>query len=228
MGLVLALTGCKPNTHLNVHYLPDFVPGSQNVFRPAKIAVTPTSGSIGSGEYQAGAIYSADGSPQTPLAVLDAPRAFNNALTEGLTDAGLMPIALDSNPDDGKPPEGSDFILNSELEQVEVNKRFGANQTIHGQYFTMRSVVRAKFELKNRDGAVIYSGEISGIENEPPNPVGAEVFLPLETEPAESLSVALSRAVGQLMLQPEFRAALPMRAIAPTPLSTPTPQSPHH
>ncbi len=81
--------------------------------------------------------------------------------------------------------------------------------------------MRAKFELRNRDGQVIYSGEISGIENEPPNPVGAEVFLPLETEPVESLSVALSRAVGQLMLQPDFRAALPMRAAVTTPASTP-------
>jgi len=204
------------------------VPGSQNVFRPAKVAVTPAAGSVGVGEYQVGAIYSADGSTQAPLAVADASRVFNSALIKGLTDAGLVPVPLDSNPDDGKPPEGSDFILNSELEQVEVNKRFGANQTIHGQYFTMRAVVRAKFELKNRDGEVIYSGESNGIENEPPSPVGAEVFLPLETEPAESLSVAMSRAVGQLMLQPEFRAVLPMRAAAPTPISTPTAQSPHH
>ncbi len=162
---------------------------------------------------------------QTPLVVADATRLFNDALIKGLTDAGLVPVALDSNPDDGKPPEGSDFILSSELEQFEVNKRFGANQTIHGQYFTMNAVVRAKFELKNRDGAVIYSGEISGIENEPPNPVGAEVFLPLETDPAESLSVAMSRAVGQLMLEPKFRDALPLRAVAATPASTP--QSPH-
>jgi hypothetical protein len=81
----------------------------------------------------------------------------------------------------------------------------------------MRAVVRVKFELKNRDGAVLYSDEISGIENEPPNPVGAEVFLPLETEPAESLSVALSRAVGRLMLQPGFRDALPVRSVEATP-----------
>ena len=94
----------------------------------------------------------------------------------------------------------------------------------------MKAVVRVKFELRNRDGAVLYSGEISGLENEPPSPVGAEVFLPLETEPAESLSVALSRAVGLLMLQPKFRDALPVRAAAATPASTPTPasQSPHH
>jgi len=219
----VALTGCKPHAHLNIHYLPDFVPGSQNIFRPAKIAVTPTAGSVGTGEHQAGAIYTPDGTVQTPLVVADADRLFSDALVRGLTDAGLMPVALDSNPGDSKPPEGSDFILSSELEQLEVNKRFGANQTIHGQYFTMSSVVRVKYELRNRDGAVIYSGDVSGTENEPPNPVGAEVFLPLETDPAESSSVALSRAVGQLMIQPAFRDALPMRAIAATPASTPTP-----
>lgn len=227
MVAALALTGCKPRTHLKVHYLPDFVPGSQNIFRPAKIAVTPTAGAVGTGEYQAGAIYTADGTMQTPLVVADAARLFNDALVKGLTDAGLVPVALDSNPADSKPPEGSDFILSSDLEQVEVNKRFGANQTIHGQYFTMRSVVRVKYDLRNRDGAVIYSGDVSGTENEPPNPVGAEVFLPLETDPAESMSVALSRAVGQLMLQPAFRDALPTGTIAATPPSTPTPQSSH-
>jgi hypothetical protein len=223
VAAALVLAGCKPRAHLNVHYLPDFVPGSQNIFFPARIAVNPTGGSVGAGEYEAGAIYSADGSAQTPLVVADAARALNNGLINGLTDAGLVPVALDSNPSDGKPPEGSDFILSSELEQFEVNKRFGANQTIHGQYFTMNAVVRAKFELKNRDGAVIYVGDITGLENEPPNPVGAEVFLPLETEPVESLSVAMSRAVGNLMLDPKFRAALPMRAIATTPNVSPAP-----
>ena len=225
-ALALALTGCKPRARIDLHYLPGFVPGSQNIFRPVRIAVPPTTGNFASGNSNVGMIYAADGAPQTPLVVADADRAFNNALIKGLADAGLAPLALDSNPGDGKPPEGSDFILASELEQLEVNKRFGANQTVHGQYFSMRAVVRVKFELKNRDGAVLYSDEISGLENEPPNPVGAEVFLPLETEPAESLSVALSRAVGVLMLQPGFRTALPMRSAEATSASTPAPQSP--
>jgi hypothetical protein len=226
VALGFALTGCQRGSSIDLHYLPDFVPGSQNVFRPVKIAVPPTTGSVLSGNYQVGAIYAADGSVQAPLVVADAPRAFNNALLKGLADAGLVPVAIDSNPDDGQPPEGSDFILTSELEQIEVNKRFEAKQTIHGQYFTMRAVVRVKFELKDRDGAVPYAYEIVGLENEPPNPVGAEVFLPLETEPAESLSVALSRAVGLLMLQPKFREALPLRAAVPaTPTSSPTPPS---
>ena len=224
-ALALALAGCKQRPHIELHYLPNFVPGSQNIFRPVKIAVPPTAGDFG-GDYEAGSTYAADGDVQTALVVANAAQIFNAALIKGLADAGLAPDALVSNPGDGKPPEGSDFILTSALEQIEVNKRFGANETVHGRYFTMKSVVRVKYELKNRDGGVIYSGEIVGIENEPPNPVGAEVFLPLETDPAESLSVALSRAVGLLMIEPGFRGALPMRAVEATP--SPTPLTPSH
>jgi hypothetical protein len=223
LALALALTGCKPRTRLELHYLPGFVPGSQNVFAPAKIAVLPTTGNFGAGVSEVGAIYAPDGTVMTPLAVSDAAGAFNRALIQALGDAGLAPVALSSNPAGGRPPEGSDFILSSELERLEVNKRLGANWTIHGQYFTMSAVVRARFELRSRDGALLYSGEISGLEDEPPSPVGAEVFLPLETEPAESLSVALSRAVGTLMVQPAYRDALPRRAAEATPASTATP-----
>ena len=192
-----------------MRYLPGFVPGSQNVFRPVKISVPPTTSSLGAGDVQVGMIYKADGTAETALTVSAPARVFTDSLIKGLASAGLSPLALDSYPSDGKPPEGSDYILTSELEQFEVNKRFGPYQTIHGQYFTMQSVVRAKFELKNRAGATLYSGQITGTESEPPPQVGAEVFLPLETLPAESLSVALSRAIGTLMLQPQFRAALP-------------------
>jgi hypothetical protein len=206
-----------------LHYLPGFVAGSENIFRPAKIAVPPTTSPLDS-TIQVGAIYKSDGSAETVLTVSDPVRIFSDALIKGLAGAGLSPIALDSYPGDGKPPPGSDFILTSELEQFEVNKRFGVQETVHGQYFTMRAVVRAKFELKNREGAILYSSEISGIETEPPNPVGGEIFLPLETLPAESLSVAMSRAIGLLMLKPKFQIALPMKSAEP--ISSPTPKSP--
>ena len=218
------LTGCNPRAPVELHYLPGFVPGSQNVFRPVRVAVPPPTGDFTSGDSEVGAIYTADGNVQMPLVVADVSRIFNVALIKGLADAGLTPVPLDSNPTDGKPPEGTDYILTSALEEVKVNKRFGAQQTIHGQYFTMHAVVRVKYQLKSRDGAVLYSDEISGIENEPPNPVGAEVFLPLETEPAESLSVALSRAVGLLMIDAQFRSVLPLRPVEPTP--TPAAPSP--
>lgn len=219
----LALAGCKPRATLALHYLSGFVPASQNIFGPAKIAVPPTTGEIGAGDYRVGSIYAADGNVQAPLWVRDAGRVFNKALLTGLTDAGLAPVALDSSPEDGKPPQGSDFILRSDLEQLELNKRFGPNWTIHGQYFTMTAIVRVKYEFRNRDGAVLFSGEINGKEDEPPNPVGAEVFLPLETEPAESLSVAMSRAVGLLIVDPKFRERLPRRSGAPAPTALPGP-----
>jgi hypothetical protein len=228
---VTTLTGCNPRTRIDLHYLPDFVPGSQNVFRPVRVAVPPPAGDFATGDSQVGAIYTADGNVQTPLLAADLPHVFNLGLINGLADAGLKPVPLDSNLADGKPPEGTDYILTSELEEVKVNKRFGAQQTIHGQYFTMHAVVRVKYQLKDRDGAILYTNEITGIENEPPNPVGAEVFLPLETEPGESLSVALSRAVGLLMIDPQFRSALPLRPVEPTPTPaalSPTPQPSAH
>ena len=209
--LALGLSGCRPHTRIELHYLPGFVPGSQNIFRPVKIAVPPTTTSIGSGDIEVGRIYRSDGNAQTVLTVSDPARVFTDALIKGLAGGGLSPVPLSSNTADGKPPDGSDFILTSDLEQFEVNKRFGASQTIHGQYFSMRAVARAKIKLSDRTGTVLYSGEISGIESEPPNPVGGEVFLPLETLPAESLSVALSRAIGSLMLQAQFRRALPLK-----------------
>ena len=184
----------------------------------------PTTSSLGSSDVEVGAIYKPDGSAETALKVSDPVRVFTDALLKGLVGAGLNPIALDSSPGDEKPPDGSDFILTSELEQFEVNKRFGADQTVHGQYFTMRAVVRAKFQLKNRDGAVLYSGEITGLETEPPTPVGGEIFLPLKTLPAESLSVALSRAIGSLMLEPKFQIALPTQPAEAG--ASPTPKSP--
>ena len=200
------------------------MPGSQNIFRPVKIAVPPTTTSLGSGDIEVGRIYRSDGNAQNILTVSDPARVFTDALIKGLAGAGLSSVPLSSKTGDGKPPDGSDFILTSDLEQFEVNKRFGASQTIHGQYFSMRAIVRAKVKLSDRTGAVLYSGEISGIESEPPNPVGGEVFLPLETLPAESLSVALSRAIGSLMLQAQFRRALPLHPSEAA--SSPTPAAP--
>jgi len=102
VAFALALTGCNPRTRLDVHYLPGFVAGSQNVFRPVRIAVSPTAGNFG-GDSEVGMIYTADGTAQAQLMVADAARTFNDALIKGLAGAGLVPVAMDSNPDGGRP-----------------------------------------------------------------------------------------------------------------------------
>ena len=62
VALAIALTGCNPRKRLEVHYLPGFVAGSQNVFRPVRIAVPPTAGNFGS-DSEAGMIYTAARNP---------------------------------------------------------------------------------------------------------------------------------------------------------------------
>lgn len=220
LGLV---AGCRsPGRRLNLHYLPGFVPGSEHVFRAVKIAVPPTVGEAAHGRFDSGSIYKADGNLQTGLYVVDAGAAVNQSIVRALRDAGLAPVVLDAIPQDG-PPNGVDYVLSSDLQKIECVKHFDAEQTIHGQYFTMKSTVTIKFSLTSRLGETVYSGALTGIETEPPTPVGQEAFLPLETEPAESLSVALSRAVGSLIVQSALRKTLPMLAQEVTPTPSPSP-----
>ncbi|MFZ0887408.1 MAG: hypothetical protein WA005_03070, partial [Candidatus Binataceae bacterium] len=154
-------------------------------------------------------IYGPDGSIQRRLYVEDFSTALREALARGLGDAGLEVIASRTAAADRPAPSGPDFALAATVEGVNVDKHFGAETTVHGRYFTMHSRVRLGITLFDRAAHPLFSGEVVGIEDEPPAPVGGEVFLPLETDPAESLSVALSRAVGALILEPGIRRALP-------------------
>jgi len=76
----------------------------------------------------------------------------------------------------------------------------------------MRAVARAKIKLSDRTGTVLYSGEISGIEKRAAQSGRGEVFLPLEDSSAESVSVALSRAIGSLMLSSAVPPRAPLKA----------------
>jgi hypothetical protein len=194
------------------------VAGSEHVFNKVSIAVPPTVSGPGTGRIEVGKIFGADGSTQRSLSIADASAMFTPMLRQALSDAGLNPVALDSNPANGKPPPGVDFILDSEIKTLAVNKMYGANETVHGQYFDMKARVVVKYRFRNRDGKTLAEGEVSGVEKEPPAPVGKEVFLPLETEPGESLSVALSRALGKLILLLKESNAFP--TLAPTPSPT--------
>ena len=206
-----ALAGCAPREVLKLHYLNGFVPGTRAIFLPASIAVAPVSGDLASGTHDVGNIYSPSGHLEKVLQVSDAGAVVHDALMTSLADAGLKPIAVDSSIDPKDLKTVVDAMLSCELQQLTVAKNFRAEQTIHGQYFTMTSRVKLKYRLERRDGSVIYDNEVTGAEDEPPKPVGGEAFFPLETDPAESLSVALSRAIGDLLADPKFRQAFPRR-----------------
>jgi len=212
LGVLWGFSGCARRDFLKLHYLNEFVPGTRAIFLPANIALAPIGGDLASGIHDVGSIYDASGDLEKSLQISDAGAVVHDALMTALTDAGLKPIALDSNLDPKDLQPGVDVILSCELLQLSVKKNFGVAQTIHGQYFSMNSLVKLSCTLRRRDGSTPYENEIAGAEDEPPKPVGNEVFFPLETEPAESLSVALSRAIGMLLLDAKFRAAFPPRA----------------
>jgi hypothetical protein len=217
------LAGCSSPRRLKVHYLPGFVPGSERIFHPAHIGVYPAQGTLAEGEFRVGAIYSAAGERQSLLFVDDFGTAVTRAVMKALQDAGLQPVMVKS-PSPARLPDGVDYLLVTTIEQVSVVKRFGSRMTVHGQYFTMASQVKLAFELYSRVSPVTFKGALTGNEEEPPAPVHHEEFLPLETDPGESLSVAMSRAVGTLMIQPGFQDSLPLiERPAPAARLTPTP-----
>lgn len=219
---IFAAAGCEQPEILKLHYLNGFVPGSHGVFYPARIAIARVSGNAASGTYRVGAVYAADGSTGRNLAVSEAGATIQHAIAAGLADAGLLPVPLDNAPGPSALPSGVDFMLSCQVQEISCVKRFGREETVHGQYFTMTSRVKLKFALVDRHGARLYEGEIVGLEEEPPTPVGGEVFLPLETEPEESVSVALSRSIGALLIQPSLQRALPLRTTAAAPSAAPS------
>jgi hypothetical protein len=210
---VLFCAGCRlREPALRLHYLPGFVPGTRNVFAPATIAIAPPGGKATQDRLEVGGIFDPDGKLRSKLHVRDLRLTLAQALACGLKDAGLSPIVLNMVPRDLKPPGGGQFLLIAAVEDVHVDKRFGPETTVHGRYFTMHARVRISAKILDYAGRQIFLREVSGTEDEPPAPVGAEAFLPLETDPAESLSVALSRAVGALIIEPDFRRLFPPRA----------------
>lgn len=210
---ILLCAGCRLRAQtLHLHYLPGFVPGTRNVFAPAEIAIAPPGGEATHDWLEVGAVFDPDGEPRSKLHVRDLSTILADALACGLRDAGLGPIVLNAAPWDLKPPGGARFLLLAVVEEFRVDKRFGAETTVHGRYFTMHARVRIGIKILDGAGRQVFLRDVSGAEDEPPALVGGEVFLPLETDPAESLSVALSRAVGALIIEPDFRRLFPPRA----------------
>jgi hypothetical protein len=205
---LVALTifcGCQHREILKVHYLPGFVPGTRNLFaaKALLIALPKNARTI-----EAGAIYDDQSRLVRRLWVRNASATAGEALQRGFSDAGLK-TGLDDAPEITRPPAGYDYLLRFRVTKFGVIKKFGRNVTVHGRYFAMKADVRLEAEVFDDAGKQILSGESTGNEQEPPQPVGGEVFLPLEEDPAESLSVAMSRAVGALVLEVAKRKIFP-------------------
>jgi hypothetical protein len=209
-ALTLLAAGCYRETRLlKLHYIAQFVPGTRAIFAPIPIAVAPTGGLAMQSEIAVGTITDEAGSIVAHLAASDLAALMNDALIASLIDSGLKPALLAARPPDLKLTGGA-FLLACDIAKLAVNKRFRSQRTVHGQVFTMQASAQIVCSVHGRSGRQIFAATITGDESEPSKPVGNEAFLPLETDPAESLSVALSRAIGGLILMLKDRATLPI------------------
>src|SRR5262249_49349615 len=122
----LSAAACERETPLRIRYLPGFVPATQHVLPPRRIMVLPAGGTMAAGEFQAGAIYGADGHVKRTLVVKDLGPLLTEAVKRCLSDAGLNALAGITGEVGGTPP----LTIATEIESVSVDQRFGRQRTI--------------------------------------------------------------------------------------------------
>jgi hypothetical protein len=204
---LLAAFGCQRPGQLRLRYLPEFDSASRGVFLPAEVAIALPSGEAVDEVFEAGRIVGPEGGVRRELYVASFDQTLEKALVQGLSNAGLKPIAL-RLPDKGEPPEGMEFLLRTEILQLGVVKQLGIESAAHEQPFMVVSWVHLKFTLVGPKGEMLFSKKITGTETEEHPPASDKPAAPLKADPARALSVALSRTVGALLAEPDFRRVL--------------------
>jgi hypothetical protein len=205
---LLAGFGCQRPPELRLRYLPQFDSASSGVFLPAKVAIALPSGEAVDEVFEAGRVVGPTGGVSRQLSVASFDQTLEKALVQGLSDAGLKPIAL-RLPDKGEPPEGMDFLLRTEILQLGVVKQLAGKTAAREQPFMVISWLHLKFALVGPKGETLFSKKIIGTETEEQPPASDKPAVPLKADPARALSVALSRTVGALLADPDFRRVLP-------------------
>ncbi len=189
--------------YVKLHYLPGIVPGSQKSLALQKVGVAPITGENVSGTAVIGGVYNPDLSISPEIKIVDAGEQLRDALIAALGDAGLEAAKVESPKEKQPLPNDLRYVLEPKLWDLRVEKRLSNRVTVHGRYFTMKSMVTLKFSYIDSQGRLAHEITTTGLEEEPPPPKGGEEFLPLETDPQESLSVAMSRAFGQMITDPD-------------------------
>ncbi len=204
---LLAAFGCQRPRELRLRYLPEFDSASRGVFLPAEVAIALPSGEAVDEVFEAGRIVGPGGGVRSELLVASFDQTLERALVQGLSNAGLKPVAL-RLPDKGEPPEGMDFLLRTEILQLGVVKQLGNERAAREQPYMVVSWVHLKFTLIGPKGETLFSKKITGTETEEHPPASGKAVTALKADPARALSVALSRTVGALLAEPDFRRAL--------------------
>ena len=208
--LTIAAAGCGKLQTLALHYTPDPAIPSAVHFFPAKVAVASAhwNGGING---KIGGVFDTQGFKLSTLVVRNAGGQIAQVIAQALQAAGLQATAIGAPAADGAPPVGVDFLVTAEVDELTCQKHFipGPNTGA----FQLHAHARLNIAIVGPGGRR-FTGEGVGMVDEPPAGADLATYKPPITEPADAVSIALSRAIQSVIGQKGFASALPQRTAA--------------
>lgn len=208
--VIVSISGCQKPETVHLQGSPALLKQVAGLFYPAKIAIVPA-GAGPKVRGDVGAVFAADGARIATIRVAKPGAQLTSVLATFLKAAGLKPVILSGYPG-ANPPFGTDFMITSQLEHVDFVKRI--IHTRAGDRFTMMATVQIAVRLVSVAG-VLFKGSTVGVVEEPPAGVSLATYRPELIEPADAISMALSKAIAELLKNSAFVDALPHQHAAP-------------
>jgi hypothetical protein len=208
--VAIAAAGCAKSQAISLRYVPDSVVQTTTKFFPAKVAVTPARWDSRDGAV--GHVFDASGKKIANLKVEDSGSQIAQVVAQAFQAAGTQPTIIGAVAPGGKPPLGIDFLVITEIDEITCEKNF--RSTPNPEAFRLNARVKLKITILG-PARTPFTGEGISVIEEPPPGVDLAAYKPAITEPAEAVSIALSRAIRGVLEQPTIAHALPHRTMNP-------------
>ena len=208
--VAIAVAGCAKWQEISLRYVPDSAAQAATKFFPAKVAVAAVRWDSRDGAV--GHVFEANGTKLANLRISDPGQQIAQVVAQAFQAAGLQPVAVGAIAPGDKPPPGIDFLAITEIDELTCEKNF--QSTPNPEAFRLNTHVRLKLTILG-PGRAPFTGEGISVIDEPPPNADLATYKPAITEPADAVSVALSRAIRSVLDQPAIAHALPHRTAIP-------------
>ncbi len=209
-GVAIAVAGCAKSQAISLRYVPDSAVQATTKFFPAKVAVSAVRWDSLDGAV--GHVFDPSGKKIANLKIEDSSRQIAQVVAQAFQAAGLQPVTIGAVAPGDKPPPGVDFMVITEVDEITCEKNL--QSTPNAEALRLKARVRLKITILGPSRAP-FTGEGIAVIDEPPHGVDLAAYKPAITEPADAVSVALSRAIRGVLDQPAIAHALPHRSVNP-------------
>ena len=209
-GVAIAAAGCAKSQSISLRYVPDSGVQATPKFFPAKVAVSAVRWDSLDGAV--GHVFDTSGKKIANLKIEDSGNQIAQVIAQAFQAAGLQPVAIGAVAPGDKPPPGVDFLASTEIAVITCEKNFQATSNPEG--FRLNTQVKLKITILG-PGRAPFTGEGAAVIEEPPPGVDLATYKPSITEPADAVSVALSRAIRSVLEQATIAHAFPHRTMNP-------------